>query len=260
MLNLDEIRSQLENAGIAKLEGFVEREDARSACAQIRALAEGHGLLADGRWITSQDRFAVPKAFRNALGRLQRDRQFPCLIGERVLDLIEKLVGARVALLPPGQQVLFSLPGKEAWSIPHDVWHTDMPRFAEAATPGLQAFTLLGDLEPGGGATLVVAGSHQLLNDAGALTSKEVKQRLRNEPFFEALFDPRRAPMTAVEEAAGHARGSDLRVVELTGNMGDVYLMDLRLLHTPAPNASQTARMMLTCRFPKRELVPRILK
>lgn len=259
MLNLDEIRSRLNKAGIVKLDGFVASEDARVAFRKIRELAERHGLLADGRWITSQDRFAVPKVFRNALGKLQRDREFPCLMGERAINLIEQLVGAAVALLPPGQQILFSLPSEESWAIPHDVWHTDLPRFPDVVTPGLQAFTLLDDLESGGGATLVVAGSHQLLNDAGVLTSKEVKQRLRDEPFFEALFNYRRAPMTALEEAVGHAGGADLRVVELTGSAGDVYLMDLRLLHTPAPNASQKARMMLTSRFPKHDLAARLL-
>lgn len=73
MLNLDEIRNQLQKAGIAKLDEFVASEEARFACSKIRALAERHGLLADGRWITSQDRFAVPKAFRRALAQLQRD-------------------------------------------------------------------------------------------------------------------------------------------------------------------------------------------
>lgn len=260
MLNLDEIRNQLQKEGIAKLEGFIAGKDAQSAFRQIRALAQEHGLLADGRWIKTHDRFAVPKDFRSALGKLQRHPEFPCLIGEQLSDLVAQLVGSPVALLPPGQQILFSLPGEEIWSIPHDVWHTDMPRFAEAAAPGLQAFALIDSLEPGGGATLVVAGSHRLLNDVGALTSREVKQRLRHEHFFETLFDPRRAPMTALQGVAGHAGNVDLRVVELTGSAGDVYLMDLRMLHTPAPNASNKARMMLTSRFPKRELVPRLLQ
>lgn len=234
MLNLDEIRNDLEKAGIAKLEGFIAGKDAQSAFRQIRALAQEHGLHADGRWITSQGRFAVPKAFRSALGKLHRNPEFPCLMGEQLSDLVAQLVGSPVALLPPGQQILFSLPGEEAWSIPHDVWHTDMPRFPEAAAPGLQAFALLDDLEPGGGATLAVAGSHRLLNDVGALTSREVKQRLRHEHFFETLFDPRRPPMTALEGVAGHAGNVDLRVVELDRKRGRC------LSHGPAhaPHAS----------------------
>ena len=40
-----------------------------------------------------------------------------------------------------------------------------------------------------------------------------------------------------------------LRVVELCGRPGDVYLTDMRLLHTLAPNATAEPRVMLTHRF-----------
>lgn len=38
-------------------------------------------------------------------------------------------------------------------------------------------------------------------------------------------------------------------MVELTGNPGDVFLTDLRLLHTLSPNTRRTPRIMATQRY-----------
>ncbi len=47
-----------------------------------------------------------------------------------------------------------------------------------------------------------------------------------------------------------HREGDvDLQVVELHGGPGDVFLVDMRVLHTVAPNASRAPRMMFTERF-----------
>lgn len=39
------------------------------------------------------------------------------------------------------------------------------------------------------------------------------------------------------------------RVVELHGEPGDAFFMDLRILHTLAPNASSVPRILLAQRF-----------
>lgn len=41
----------------------------------------------------------------------------------------------------------------------------------------------------------------------------------------------------------------DVEIVEMTGEPGDVYLMNLRVLHTRWPNQSRELRVMLTQRF-----------
>lgn len=254
MRDLDDIRLQLDKAGIVKLEGLISVNDAREAHDKILELARDHGLYADGRWVKSQTRFGCPKSFRNALNKLNRSVGFPKLFDDQMVPMIEELVGASVAPLAPGQQILFSLPCNEAWTVPHDVWHTDLPKFAERSTPGLQAFTFLDDVEAGGGATLVVAGSHRLLNQFASLSSRGVKQRLKDEQFFEMLFDPDRSAIMSLDRATGHVGEVDVSIVELTGGVGDVYLMDLRVLHAPAPNSLEKARLMPTCRFPTLEV------
>jgi ectoine hydroxylase-related dioxygenase (phytanoyl-CoA dioxygenase family) len=49
-----------------------------------------------------------------------------------------------------------------------------------------------------------------------------------------------------------------LKVLELTGEPGDVWITDLRVLHAAAPNASDRPRVMVTDRFVPAELVPAI--
>ncbi|WP_379553343.1 phytanoyl-CoA dioxygenase family protein [Erythrobacter sp. W53] len=254
MDSLDSIREQLEDRGLVKLEGLIEADSARAAYGSVVSLAKEHSLYVDGQWIKSTSRFGSAKPFRNALTKLSKSAGFPKLVGDHLAPMIEQLVGDPVALMAPGQQILFSLPSDQRWSIPSDVWHTDLPKFAERTTPGLQAFTFLDDVEPQGGGTLVVAGSHRLLNKFSSLSSKEVKQHLRREEFFQMLFDSDRPEVTAPQDATGRIGDVELEVVELTGSVGDLYLMDLRVLHTPAPNSSEKARFMPTCRFPTAEV------
>lgn len=250
MRQFDDLERELDDKGVVKLEGLVAPDEVRVAKQLILNLAREHGVYADGRWIKSPSRFGYPKPFRNALNALNRSRHFPTLIGDQLKPLVERLVGQSVTPLAPGQQILFSLPSDEAWSIPTDVWHIDLPKYGDESSPGLQAFTFLDDVEAKGGATLAIAGSHRLLSHCGELSSKELKRRLMKECYFRSLFDPARAPIEQIEETVGRVGSVDLRVVELSGRVGDVYLMDLRVLHTAALNSSEKARMMLTCRFP----------
>jgi len=39
-----------------------------------------------------------------------------------------------------------------------------------------------------------------------------------------------------------------ITLVEMSGQADDVFLMDMRLLHTPPINATDRLRMMATCR------------
>ena len=251
MQALAHLQQELDQHGLVKVEGLVPRDAARAARTRVRTLAEEHNVLSGGRWMASPSPFGYPKPFRTTLNALNHNPTVPELLGAPVQSLIEDLMGEPVMPLHPRHQLLFTLPGQTNWHVPHDVWHLDMPRLGENASPGLQAFTFLEDVEPCGGATLVVAGSHRLLNGDQALKSRQVKDKLRHEPFFQWLFDPRRATITDPAEAKGEVHGVELQVVELCGKVGDVYLMDLRLLHTPSPNCSDSARLMLTSRFPK---------
>jgi hypothetical protein len=41
----------------------------------------------------------------------------------------------------------------------------------------------------------------------------------------------------------------EVQVIEMHGRPGDVFLMDMRVLHAVAPNATRVPRLMFTLRF-----------
>ncbi|MEL7488568.1 MAG: hypothetical protein AAGJ87_15290 [Pseudomonadota bacterium] len=244
-------RPEFEARGVIKVPGLISNADARGARDLICDLAAEHAVYSSTGWSRSESRFGIDKSFRAAMNALNHAADFPDLISKSIVDMAETLIGEPVSIMPPGQQILFTLPGAAAWFVPHDVWHVDMPRLGALGAPGVQIFVILKDLEPKGGGTLVLAGSHRFLNTSRVIRSKKIKQLLGKEPYFRALFDGGRAPVTDLNETVAAVDGVDLEVVELTGDAGDVYVMDLRALHTLAPNARDTARIMLTCRLPR---------
>ena len=50
-------------------------------------------------------------------------------------------------------------------------------------------------------------------------------------------------------ENSGRVSDVDLELVELYGNIGDVYLMDIRILHSIAPNPMINPRIMASQRY-----------
>ena len=149
--------------------------------------------------------------------------------------------------------MLLTLPNADAWTLPHGIWHLDLPRLPRPGIPGLQAFAFLDAVPPGGGGTLVVRGSHRLLNDRSFARSKQVKRLLKREPWFAALMRRGEGDRQRFLDAPAEVRGVPVQVVELHGKPGDVVLTDLRLLHTIAPNASAAPRLMATQRYLRAE-------
>lgn len=251
MMDLAGHKRALETRGITKFDGLVSKTEAGRARDLICEIAAKHGLHASVGWQRSESRFGMTKPFRAGLKTLAKSGRFPNFVSADMIKLTEDMLGEPVEPISPGQQILFTLPGTEPWSVPADAWHTDMPRLGKPGPPGLQMFVCLDEVAPKGGGTLVVAGSHRLVNPNHPVRSKDIRQALGKEAYFRSLFDGTRAPITCLEEMTGMVDDIELDIVELTGQMGDVYFMDLRILHTLAPNASETARMMLTCRLPR---------
>ncbi|MCO5169611.1 MAG: phytanoyl-CoA dioxygenase family protein [Planctomycetes bacterium] len=149
----------------------------------------------------------------------------------------------------------FPLPG--VWSVPHEAWHVDEPSGAgRAGAWGLLGFALLDEVAPGGGATVLIAGSHRrllaLADERAApgalLTTDEALAALAAaEDWFADLLrpgDPAARRRRFMDE--GHvSAGVSLRVVEVTGAPGDVVLMDPRCLHTVSANVSPRARLQM---------------
>ena len=126
-------------------------------------------------------------------------------------------------------QLLISLPHRADWALDGLNWHRDIAQPQGGRSPGVQTFILLDDLSAKGGATLALAGSHRLKNQAQAKAG--ISQLMNGDARRSVSVD-----------------GTALSLVEMTGRAGDVYLMDMRLLHTPSINATKRVRLMATTR------------
>ena len=150
-------------------------------------------------------------------------------------------------------QVLVSLPNAGPWVSPEG-WHVDIPRLSGDESPGVQLFVMIDSVAARGGGTFAVAGSHRLFNDRGVLRTKDVGRLTRAEPFFRAL----RGGFEGQDLPGGFVGDVPVQVVELTGEPGDAWLIDLRVLHTASPNAAERPRMMATQRYVCTDVMPAI--
>ena len=245
-------RATFQTRGLIHLPKFLpEDRIARGRDSIVRAL-EPQGLWQDGIWHLDQlSQPMVSKQASRLIKGVSKANTLRDVVTADVCEAITELVDGRsVSPTLDRPQLLFTFPNATSWYVPHDVWHLDWPRLPNAGIPGVQMFTFLDTVEPGGGGTLVVTGSHRLLNTGEQIRSKDVKRRLKRDPYFHDLMSKDiildRNRFISEPSCVGDV---ELQVVELYGQAGDVYLMDLRLLHTIAPNASRVPRMMLIQRF-----------
>jgi len=257
----DHQREEFERKGVLRLEGLLSAERIRSAREAVLRPLERLGLWWDGAWRLDQwpkpqwpaSGLKTARVIGNKRPELEALIEEPALLA--VVDgLLEGRPFDRGIYKRP--QLLFTLPNIETWVLPAG-WHLDVPRLASGEAPGVQVFTFLDAVDVGGGGTLVIAGSHRLLNDSRFHKTGKVMRALRQEAFFRDLCS---GALDGGALPGGVVGNVPLQVVELTGAPGDAWLMDLRLLHTAAPNATERPRMMATHRFLRTDLVREVAR
>jgi hypothetical protein len=242
-------RNDLAATGVARLPGAVGRAPtARMADAVWAALAP--------RGIDRNDPGTWPQGFVGKHQALRRRRVFDAFATPAVAALVDDLLGPGAwSDGAPWGPALVTFPGPGPWTVPHNVWHVDVPARGDPARPGVaRLFGYVDDVVPQGGGTVAVEGSHELIrrlvaaapgHDAG--DSARVRRRLASaSPWFRALYreggDRIRRFMLDGEEVDG----VHVRVVELTGGAGDVVAMLPWTLHSLAMNCSGAPRFMVT--------------
>ena len=245
--------------GLLRLTGILPTENADRSREEIIRLFEKHGFWKDGRWHQGSS-----AAFSRLLKRLKKS-DGGGFMTPSVHDAMTELVGgAELTPWSEKPELLFSRPGRQHFAtdrVPENTlqpsnhkrdplpWHVDVPRLPKAGIVGIQMFTFLDTVEPGGGGTAAVTGSHRLLNDGVAVPIKVVNRELAREPFFRDLLARDGTGCDGLFETTERVQGVDLKVVELVGEPGDVYLMNLQVLHAKCPNTRPTPRLMMTQRF-----------
>jgi ectoine hydroxylase-related dioxygenase (phytanoyl-CoA dioxygenase family) len=250
--------------GVLRLPGLLSADRVGQARAYVQERLAPLGLWRDGAWRLGDhprpqfpdNGLTVSKVIGNKHPALEALIDEPALLA--VVDaLLEGRAFDREIFKRP--QILFSLPNADDWTVPTS-WHVDAPRLESNRRPGVQLFTCLDTVEPHGGGTLVIAGSHRLFNEGRFILAKELRRLLCREDYFRALYGegPREDDRARLLKHTGAVGDVALEMVEFTGAPGDAYLMDLRLLHTAAPNASNSSRIMATHRFWCADAVPEL--
>lgn len=237
--------------GLIRLKGFLPAERVARARNEILRRLEQGGLWKDNVWYLDKlPPSPVPMGVSKLLGRMSKVGVFGEMITSELVELIEVLLDGRPLYAPKANgQVLFTAPNATYWTLPAGNWHLDVSRLPGFSIPGVQVFAFLNHVVQGGGGTLVVAGSHMLFNGDTRISSKQVRQRLKRYSYFRDLMNEQLTDRHRFMDQPGRVDDIELQVVELFGQAGDVFLMDMRLLHAPAPNAAEVPRMMLTKRF-----------
>lgn len=177
--------------------------------------------------------------------------------GKRTIAAIDQLMDGASWKMPkcPGAHFI-AFPSGAQWNIPSSGWHIDANYLSALVPPaGARLFALFGDVEPRGGGTLMVSGSHRLVHkwfrdhppppDA---RGAEFRKLLQAHPYIRDIHTQgdRDERVARFMERVEEADGIPLRVVENTGAAGDVILIHPLMLHVAAPNNGSELRFLLS--------------
>ncbi len=153
--------------------------------------------------------------------------------------------------------VFVVFPADRLFDIPTTGWHCDAPYdLPLEPLDRVQVISLFGDVEARAGGMQVLAGAHRVLarwaaaQEPGSLAvpAKARKGFLRSHEWFASLAapGPAEARVASLMEVGGEVEGLPIRVAELSGRAGDVYLVHPLTPHVRPTNAGQDPRFMLS--------------
>lgn len=241
-----EQRAQFDATGLLVLRAALPRGAAEAMSDRLWE------FLADRDAITRQDRSTWPVEAPAGFQPLTHSGAFRAVGGESLCAALDALFGAgRWARPRWWGRPLVTFPADGRWELPVRGWHFDfMPASVEPRP--VQYFAFLNEVRPRGGGTLVLAGSHRLvaryLRDGAAFRMPRVRASLGAHPWLHGLWDAGDdgdRTQRYLDDGAV-VDGVPLRVVELTGEPGDIVLMHSDCFHSAAPNRLDRPRMMLT--------------
>ncbi len=259
-----EQRQEFDRSGIVRMRGAVAESAAEDMLRTIwNCLRDRHYIHRDApnTWPepkAGSTRMEQTRATHGFLGtrHLPKSVTFEQVGNAVVCGAIDELLGSGQWQRPKRWgSLLVTFPESTGqWDVPSSAWHLDLP--ASHSSLGLTAvriFTCLAKLSPMMGGTLFVAGSHRLVQklvrEDERLSSHDARKRLISaHPWVKKLC--------SMDEAGNRVQrfmsegtvidGVEVRVVEMTGEPGDVILVHPMILHAPALNCSSSPRFALS--------------
>ncbi len=215
-----------------------------------RELEDTHGIRRDDR-----------SSWRQIVGDLKAAKRDPVqarILTGRVRGVFDDLLG-KAAWSPPRDwgRSLVTFPEPGAWEVPARLWHWDNPCELHLDHPrALFVVSFIGPVAPRSGGTLVLSGSPRLLIQQERRMPADERRGLgvmrrerfhRFHPWLMALtgLAPSPADRTAAfMDGETIVEGVPLRVVELTGEPGDMVFCHPVMVHCVAPNRGARPRFM----------------
>jgi hypothetical protein len=246
-------REQFLETGMLRLPAAVPTADLEPVLGRVWAMLEQRHGMVRGR----PETWTVPRPTK--LQALSKSGAFDALAGPRLRSQLDQVFDGRGWSAPWGWgQALLTFREDEApWDLPHVAWHIDLvsDEVLEPWPRYVRLFALLAPIEPGGGGTVWLAGSHRLAMrmmrkaaDPGEIRCAALREALkRQDPWISALCSPG-AEGDRIErfmKTGAEVGGVRLRAMEITGDAGDVFLMHPATLHAAAPTARPEPRLMV---------------
>ena len=237
--------------GYVVVRGAFPRDDALAMQDEWWAeLEEAHGIRRDDR-----------STWRPIRGDLKRAKHSPVqgkILCPCVHGVIDDLLGSS-AWQPPADwgRAIATFPSLGAWDVPTGLWHWDSPcAWHNDKMKSLFVVSFIGSVAARAGGTLLLSGSPRLLQqqeatldqtqrDSAAAARRELFYRLH--PWLMSLtgIGPSPSNRTAsFMRAETEVGGIALRVVELTGEPGDMVFCHPLIVHCASPNCGTQPRFM----------------
>ena len=248
----DDLVDEFEQTGIVKLTGvFSEESAALMRDAVWQGWADAYGVREDDPTTWRAVRWKTVKAAK-------RHPAFRDILGDSLRSLADRLIGPGWSSSKGLGNLLTSFPDTTQWHLPgaDGNWHSDYG-FTAPMDPvrALRVFALFGDVPPGGGGTLLVAGSHRMVERFVRAQPELAAGRAK---IARAACNASNEWLRDLTEGDGHAAGraerfmaasTDVdgiaaRVLEACGEPGDVYVCHPWTIHCPPPNANTAPRFI----------------
>lgn len=240
-------RAQFERTGILELrEAFSVEDAARMVDVVWNELGRRYQVDRDDP--STWDRHE-PTGLKSS----KKSRAFEPILSPRVAMVLDDLFGPE-RWQPPKTMgnVLVTMPNTDEWRVPHKIWHSDFDAgFGVDRLFAVKIWAIVNEVRPHGGGTPQLLGSHRLFARYVDGTEQRDFRRLRlgfmrTHPWLKGLTndDGGADRNERFMGAEVDIDGLPARVIELTGNPGDVFITHPWVFHTIAPNALDQPRIM----------------